>query len=292
MKAQAYLLHTRPQSYPVTFFAAFTGYAISPAKPETAGGLALDLGLLLLLFSVLLWGGTNAFNSSQDGNDGPLTLLPEPPPVPRFLNSFGLLLMLLAVLLAGLVSTRLLLWTAVGLLLSVWYSWKNPYFRRGKDIPVMDMLINTVGFGFCSILFGYFLTNAPLTPELLFIGIGFTFAYLGGMPTSQIFQLKEKTERNYTSLFGPATILKMGAVFFVLHLAFLAVFSADIVFLQANMLALACWLGWGILVLASAVHSFWWSKEPYTNPYNRMNRQMVMMMLSQVLWTSYAWMRS
>lgn len=294
MNARAYFLHTRPQTYAVTFFAAFTGYALSPFKPITLLETVIDLAALLLLFSICLWGGTNAFNSGQDGNDGPLTLLPEPPPVPKFLSGFGLILMIAAVLLANLISFRLAVLTFIGVALSVYYSWKNYYFRRGKDIPVLDMLINTVGFGLCSILFGYMLTKAPITKELFGIGLGFTFAYLGGMPTSQIFQLPaQKTkQKNYTSLFGESTILKMGSVFFLLHLTFLLFFYTDLPFLKTNIPALVCWVSWIILVLIAATHSFWWSREPFKNPYNRMNRQMILMMTSQVLWTIYAWLHT
>lgn len=294
MNARAYLLHTRPQTYAVTFFAAFTGYVLSPAKPGTIPETAFQLLALLVIFSICLWGGTNAFNSGQDGDDGPLTLLPTPPPVPTGLSGFGISLMLLAVFLAFFINAGLAVLTFIGVALSVYYSWQNRLFPRGKDIVVVDMLINTVGFGLCSILFGFMLTGAPLTKELFGIGLGFTFAYLGGMPTSQIFQLPEhKTKpKNYTSLFGPSSILKMGSVFFLLHLTFLLAFYTDLPFLNKNFPALICWLGWIILVLAAAVHSFWWAKEPFRNSYNRMNRQMVLMMTSQVLWTIYAWLKN
>ncbi|MDQ3108260.1 MAG: UbiA family prenyltransferase [Bacteroidota bacterium] len=289
-----YLLHLRPQSFPVTFFAVITGYALSPEKPGEVIEIVKDLGVLFLIFSVLLWGGTNAFNSGQDGNEGPLTLLPNPPRVPKHLSIFGFVLMSLAVAFSFFISLRLACWTSIGVLLSLFYSWKNPFFKRGKDIPVVDMLINTIGFGFCSILFGYLVTDAAITSTVMLVGVGFTFAYLGGMPTSQIFQLNETldTTNNYTTLFGVENVLKLGAVFFLLHLAFLGFAFTDITYLKTHPVALSFWFVWFILVFSSAVHSFWWSRTSYKNPYKRMNRQMIMMMGSQIAWTVYAWLEN
>lgn len=291
---KSYFLHTRPQSFLVTFFAAVTGYAISPEKPIMYVDIAMDLLLLFFIFSILLWGGTNAFNSGQDGNEGALTLLPNPPLVPKYLSAFGLSLMGLALIFTYFISLRLMLLTLLGVLLSVFYSYKNSFFKRGKDIPVIDMLINTVGFGLCSILFGFMMTSAPVTPQILLIGIGFTFTYLGGMPTSQIFQLKEQavTNQNYTSLLGVSGVLKLGAFFFILHVIFIGFAYTDLSFLRGNFIALTCWAGWIILVLISSIHSYWWSKEPFKNSYKRMNRQMIMMMSSQTLWTIYAWIQN
>jgi len=291
---KSYLLHTRPQSFPVTFFAAITGYALSPAKAHTATGIVTDLLLLLVIFSILLWGGTNAFNSGQDGDDGPLTLLPSPPKVPAYLSAFGIALMFAAIGLSFMVSTRLAMWTAVGVGLSIFYSWRNPFFKRGKDIAIVDMLINSVGFGFCSILFGYMMTPALVTSSVMLIGLAFTFAYQGGMPTSQIFQLDGRTviTQSYTTLLGVSGVLKAGAGFFILHILFLSILFTDIVFLKTHPIGMALWLTWLILVLLSAVHSWWWSRDPFTEPYKRMNRQMIMMMTSQVAWTALAWMYS
>jgi len=274
----------------VTFFAAFTGYALSPEKPQDIFLILRDAAFLFMLFSVALWGGTNAFNSAQDGDEGPLTLLPNPPKVPKHLSAFGLSLMVTAILLATIVSMRLTAFVAFGVALSIFYSWKNPWTRRGKDVPMVDMLMNAFGFGFCSILCGYLLTPASIEVGVLVVGVGFTFAYLGGMPTSQMFQLKENgNERNYTAVVGAKNVLRLGALFFAVHLLFVGFGFADGVTLKQHPWLLVCWTGWLLLVAVSAIHSYWWSASPYTNAYNRMNRQMVMMMSSQILWTVYAW---
>lgn len=293
MKVLDYILHTRPQSIPVTFFAVFTGYALSPNKPTELIAIFFDLIVLIVIFSIVLWGGTNAFNSGQDGDVGALTLLPNPPKVPKYLSQFGIGLMILAIILAYFINAKLMYWTLAGVILSIYYSWKNDFIKRGKDIPILDMLINTVGFGFSSILFGYLMTSEIISSDILLIGVGFTFAYMGGMPTSQIFQLKESTPtKDYTSLLGASNVLRIGALFFLLHIFFLTYAFVDFELINQNLTALLCWIGWLILVIIAAIHSFIWSKNPFKNPYNKMNRQMVMMMLSQLLWTVYAWIIS
>ena len=289
----SYIAHMRPKSFPVTFFSALTGYAISPGKATSWEGILFDLSLLFILFSVLIWGGTNAFNSGQDGDEGSLNLLPDPPPVPKHLSQFGILLMLAAIALSSIKGWPLVLLSTIALILSLFYSWKNPYFRRGKDIPVIDMLINAGGFGLCSILMGYFLTPSRLTGEVWIIGAGFTFAYWGGMPTSQIFQLKAgEATSNYTSIVTPSRFLKQGAVFFTLHLLTLGMLVIpgwrELI---SEPLRFSFWLGWIILVAIGSIHSLWWSRSPFTDPYKRMMRQMTIMMGSQVCWTAYAWLK-
>ena len=68
-----YLAFTRPRSIPVTLAMALTGWLTSPMH----GHAVSDLAFLVVVHSVLLWGGTNAFNSAEDRDDGPVNLLPD-----------------------------------------------------------------------------------------------------------------------------------------------------------------------------------------------------------------------
>jgi 1,4-dihydroxy-2-naphthoate octaprenyltransferase len=294
-RVRPYWLHLRPQSFPVAFVAALTGYALSPAR---AHGLALlvDLGLLFLLYGVLLWGGTNAFNSGQDGDTGPLNMLPNPPPVPAHLSAFGLGMKLAAVLGAALVSWRLGALFAAAAAASVFYSGrarKSAAWRRGKDVPGLDMAINAGGFGLGSLLVGYCLTPAPLTVAVWLYGAGFTLAYWGGMPTSQLFQLKPTdtgaTVPNYTAQLGGRRVLRLAAGFFAAHALVLILLDAPRL-AGAPLVARGCWGLWLLLVLFSAAHSWRWARAPFAQPYAKMMRQMTAMMGSQLCWTIYAWL--
>ena len=294
-RARPYWLHMRPQSFPVAFLAALTGYALSPAR---ARGWALlpDLALLFLLYGVLLWGGTNAFNSGQDGDTGPLSMLPDPPPVPAHLSAFGLAAKLLAVGLATMVGARLGLLFLAAALASVFYSARSRSgvgLPRGKDITGIDNAINAGGFCLGSLLVGYCLTPAPLTPAIFLYGAGFMMAYWGGMPTSQLFQLAPTdtvaTVPNYTAALSGPRILRLASVFFAAHVLILA--ALDMRHLAtAAPTARLLWGAWLVLVIFSAVHSWRWARAPFAQPYPKMMRQMTAMMGSQLCWTVYAWL--
>ncbi len=296
-RIRPYWLHLRPQAFPVAFVAALTGYALSPARAH-GWALLLDLGRLFVLYGVLLWGGTNAFNSGQDGDTGPLNMLPNPPPVPAQLSAFGLAMKLLAVLGASLVSGRLGALFAAAALASWFYSARpRPASRwqRGKDVPGLDMAINAGGFGLGSLLVGYCLTPAPLTPLVWGYGVGFTLAYWGGMPTSQLFQLAPAApgtaEPNYTSQLGGRRVLHLASIFFAAHAAVLLLLDGP----RLAAASAAAQLGWGAwlgLVVFSAGYSWRWARAPFEQPYARMMRLMTAMMGSQLCWTLYAWLSS
>jgi len=290
-----YWLHLRPRSFPVAFLAALTGYALSPARRQ-GWALAADLMLLFFLYGVLLWGGTNAFNSGQDGDTGPLTMLPHPPPVPVHLSTFGVALKGLAVVWASLLSVRLGVLFGLAALASVFYSARPrgaAAWRRGKDLPGVDLALNAGGFGLGSLLVGYCLTPAPLTPTLLFYGVGFTFAYWGGMPTSQVFQLTPadtvSTVPNYTAAVSAPRVLRLASVFFAAHVLVLTALDSTRL-IGASLPAQVAWGAWLLLVLSSAVHSWQWAQAPFVQPYLKMMRQMTAMMASQLSWTLYAWL--
>jgi hypothetical protein len=294
-RVRPYWLHLRPQSFPVAFLAALTGYALSPTRAH-GWAVGADLGLLFLLYGVLLWGGTNAFNSGQDGDTGPLGMLPDPPPVPPYLSAFGLVVKALAVLGASLVSLRLGALFLAAALASAFYSGRSRSvagWQRGKDIPGLDMAINAGGFGLGSLLVGYCLTPAPLTPTIWLYGAGFTLAYWGGMPTSQIFQLTPTdtvaTVPNYTAALSSARVLQLAGGFFTAHVLVLTLLDLPRLG-SASLVAQLLWGMWLVLVVFSAVHSWRWASAPFEQPYAKMIRQMTAMMGSQLCWTMYAWL--
>jgi hypothetical protein len=166
---------------------------------------------------------------------------------------------------------------ATAVLLSVFYSKRGMPWRRGKDIVGIDILINAAGTGLGAIALGWAATGMPITTELIYIGMAFSLATFGGIPTSQIFQLHHG-ERNWTSFLGAAPALRLCALLFVVHLAMLA--------------PLGPWTGssgvllgvWCAATLLSAVHALWWSRDPLTAAYVRMTRQMGVMVTGQLAW--------
>ncbi len=264
-----YVAFTRPRSIPVTLVMGLTGWLASPMHARSLA----DLAFLLVVYSILLWGGSNAFNSAEDRDDGPVNLLPDPPPIPPHLGAFGLALMVLAVAAAALRGAHCAVLAALATALSIFYSWRGGPWRRGKDIPGVDNLINACGCGIGTFCFGWCASGAPLDGTAIYLGLGWTVCLFGGMPTAQIFQLDDQTI-NWTSWLGAARTLRLGAILFAIHFALIARVSA---FGVGTVV-------WGAGVVAAIVHSALWSRDPFTHAYRRMLRQMTVLTAAQLAW--------
>jgi 4-hydroxybenzoate polyprenyltransferase len=163
--------------------------------------------------------------------------------------------------------------------------------RRGKEVGGVDAGINALGTGLLTILLGASAAS-PLEPRHWLWGFAFSLAIFGGFPTTQIFQLQPgesyDSARNYTSLVGEAAALRIGAVFFGVHVAVVGCV------LGATPPVLAPWRVAGIavgcvLALGAAVHSWRWARQPHDQPEARMQRQMTAMLLSQTGFTVGLW---
>jgi 4-hydroxybenzoate polyprenyltransferase len=266
-----YVAFTRPRSIPVTLVMAMTGWLASPRRDH----LITDIVFLLVVYSILLWGGTNAFNSAEDRDEGPVNLLPDPPPVPPHLGAFGLALMAAAIAAASLRGACCVVLAALAVALSLFYSWRGAPWPRGKDIPGVDNLINAGGCGIGSFCFGWCTSGAPIDASAIYLGFAWTVCLFGGMPTAQIFQLRpDDPPINWTSWLGPARTLRLGALLFAIHFALIARVST----LGAGTIV------WGAGVLVAILHSAWWSRDPFTQAYRRMLRQMAVLTTAQLAW--------
>lgn len=268
----AYAAYTRPLSIPITLVMAMTGWLASPARATPIA----DVAFLLVVYSILLWGGTNAFNSAEDRDEGPVNLLPDPPPLPRHLGAFGLALMGVAIVAAaGLRGWQCAALVAAAAVLSIFYSWRGSPWPRGKDIPGVDNLINASGCGIGSFCLGWYTTGAALSPTAIYLGLAWTVCLFGGMPTAQIFQLaaRDRTS-NWTARLGAARTLRLGAVLFAVHFVLLA---------RAASLGVASVM-WGAGIVTAIAHSAWWSRTPFVQPYQRMLRQMTLLTIAQLAW--------
>ncbi len=267
----AYVAYIRPRSIPVTIAMALTGWLAAPTHDH----VVTDLAFLVIVYSILLWGGTNAFNSAEDRDTGPVNLLPDPPPRPRHLRAFGLALMLAAIIAAAVRGATAMLLVAAAVSLSLFYSWRGGPWRRGKDLPGIDNLINALGCGLGSFALGWVTTGAPLSANAIYLGLAWTVCLFGGMPTAQIFQLApDERGTNWTSLLGAARTLRVGALLFAVHLALLAPVSHRG----------AASTVWALGVVAAIGHSAWWSRTPFRDPYRRMLRQMALLTTAQLAW--------
>jgi hypothetical protein len=185
--------------------------------------------------------------------------------------------MFAAVAAASIRGWRCVMLVALAVALSIFYSWRGAPWRRGKDIPGVDNLINASGCGLGSFCLGWCTTGAPITSTTLYLGVAWTVCLFGGMPTAQIFQLRAG-DANWTSWLGAARTLRLGAVLFAVHFALLVPVST----LGSGTIV------WGAGVIGAILHSAWWSRDPFTEPYRRMLRQMTLLTAAQLAWAAAA----
>ena len=288
-----YLVYMRPRAIPATFVLAATGYALAAPAGASVIHTARDLVILLIVYSVLGWGGANALNSSQDKDTGPVNLLVDPPPMPPRLAWFGVASSALAIPLALLLSRTSALLTTLMFVLSIAYSVRLPGLRwRGKEVGVLDNLINASGCGMLAVLLGASATGEAMTGRVILFGAAFSIAIFGGYPTTQIFQLQEgeryETARNFTSLVGPARALRTSAACFAIHVIVVLALAAPLrgeLTLWRAMLVVA----WLALVASACVASLRWARAPFDRAYHRMTRQMATMLTSQAALALALW---
>ena len=276
----SYLAYTRPLSIPFTFVLVLTGYVLAPANAGWPACIP-DLVFLVLVYSVLGWGGTNAFNSAEDRDEGPVNLLPSPPPLPAHLGAFGIGWGLLAILvtLAWPGRVRVLPFVVLAALLSLAYSYRGGPFRRLKEIGIVDNVTNALGCGPIAIGIGWGVAG-PFDRHVVPIAAGFFFSFFGGYAATQIFQLREDdtyaTARNYTSLLGAPLALRLSALAFLAHLLVLLSIVRE-----RALGSIAC-AAWVALVLVAALHAGVWARMPRDTPKRRMLFQLLLLMASQV----------
>jgi 4-hydroxybenzoate polyprenyltransferase len=162
-------------------------------RSERLGPAALGVGLWV----VCLNGGTLAFNSAFDRDEGDVAYLRKPPPPPAGLAGFGLGLMLVGLLAAWLLPVGYRVAYAICVVLSILYS--APPFRL-KAVPGADWLINMWGFGTLTPYAGWAATGLPLGPTGILVLLAFCPLFAALYPLTQIYQFEEDTRRGDRTL--------------------------------------------------------------------------------------------
>lgn len=293
---KSYLLHLRPKSFIPSFTFALTGYAINPDK-GASGSVALELLGLFLIYSVLLFGGTCALNTHFDNDKGPLNFLENPPEKPKYLGHFGIVLMVLAVILSSYFSQWAMAMAAFSLVLSVLYSVKLPGFTwRGKDVGVIDNLINAVGCGFVGVMMGATFSDSLPKVATILLAISFTITVAGSYPATQIFQLKAGDSyavvRNFTTLLGPSRALKVGCTLLITGL--LIADLTQILFFpkDAGFSSMILFFGFNMFFLLGVVQMYKWSRTPFDNTKTRYGALVKTLLGARLLWIAAEWIIS
>jgi 4-hydroxybenzoate polyprenyltransferase len=157
--------------------------------------------------TVLLNGGTLALNTAYDRDEGDIGYLFNPPPIPRYLANFALLLMLAGVGLSALLGWRFLVVCAVCFCMSLLYS--VPPLRL-KARAGYDLLINCMGYGVLTFFAGYAATGKPVLLPVLLACAGYFLLYVCFYPLTQFYQCEEDLrhgDRTLTVALGKKLLL-------------------------------------------------------------------------------------
>jgi lycopene elongase/hydratase (dihydrobisanhydrobacterioruberin-forming) len=193
-----YLLHMRPREWPIMVAHTSLGYFLARGIATRATGA--DVAALipgLLVWVLLLNGGTLALNSAYDRDEGDIGYLEHPPPVPRYLAQWGFGLMLAGQAIALLLPRGFAIAYAICFAMSLLYS--VPPVRL-KAVAGADWLINMIGFGTLTPYAGWALARTPLTPAGVWALAGFTPLFAALYPLTQLYQLDEDRARGDRTL--------------------------------------------------------------------------------------------
>ncbi|MEP7067283.1 MAG: UbiA family prenyltransferase [Gemmatimonadota bacterium] len=215
-----YLLHMRPREWPIMLAHTAAGYLL--ARGIAHGLTSKDVAALLpglLVWVVLLNGGTLAINSAFDRDEGDIGYLDDPPPVPRHLARWGFGLMLAGQAIALALPRGFAIAYAICFAMSLLYS--VPPVRL-KAVAGADWIINMVGFGTLTPYAGWALSRASLTPAGTWALVGFAPLFAALYPLTQLYQLDEDRARGDRTL---AIALGVRASLVVSIIAMLAAFA-------------------------------------------------------------------
>lgn len=193
------------------------GYLLAVGVFSALGGAHLGQALLaVMLWVVLLNGGTLAINSAFDKDEGDIGYLKAPPPVPRHLGLVAFAMMAVGQLLAFRLPEGFRWAYAICFALSVAYS--VPPFRL-KSVPGADWLINMWGFGTLTPYAGYAATGRPLDPPHALVLLAFCPLFASLYPLTQLYQFEEdrrRGDRTLALIIGMRRSLIIALVAFVL----------------------------------------------------------------------------
>jgi 1,4-dihydroxy-2-naphthoate octaprenyltransferase len=154
------------------------------------------------LLGALLWSGfghsgTLAFNSAFDRDQGDIGYLSNPPPVPRRLWLFGLILIALGALGAALLPIQYLLAYLLCTAMSIAYSWPP---IRIKAHAGADVLNNALGYGALTLYGGWAALGRAFDPMIWTALAGFFCLAAAAYPLTQVYQYDEDVQRGDRTL--------------------------------------------------------------------------------------------
>ena len=257
--AFSYVLHMRPAEWPIMAAHTLLGYLLAVGLQGAVSGEQVGPTLYgLALWVICLNGGTLAINSVFDKDEGDIGYLNAPPPLPRYLLEFSVVLLAGGQLLALRLPAGFQVAYGICFALSVLYS--VPPFRF-KAVAGVDWVINMWGFGTLTPYAAWAATGRPLDLGHALVLVAFCPLFAALYPLTQLYQFDEDRRRGDRTL---ALILGMRRSLQVAigcTLAAFALFGAAAAVLDAGlwaavfMIPFAAWL-W-VLVPWYKEHAVW-----------------------------------
>lgn len=174
------------------------GFLLAQGIGATLHGHRLGiLALVLISWVVCLNGGTLGLNSAFDRDEGDVGYLDAPPPPPRHLAAFSILLMVAGGLIALRLPRGFQLAYLACVVMSLVYS--VPPVRL-KAVAGADWVINMIGFGTLTPYAGWAATGIPVSSAGAWILWGFCPLFASLYPLTQLYQLEEDTRRGDQTL--------------------------------------------------------------------------------------------
>jgi 4-hydroxybenzoate polyprenyltransferase len=193
-----YLLHMRPREWAIMVAHTTLGYFLACGISRSVARVdvvALVPGLLVWV--LLLNGGTLALNSAFDRDEGDIGYLDDPPPAPPHLAWWGFALMLTGQAFALALPRGFAIAYAMCFAMSLLYS--VPPVRL-KAVAGADWIINMVGFGTLTPYAGWALAGVPLSSAGAWALGGFAPLFAALYPLTQLYQMDEDRARGDRTL--------------------------------------------------------------------------------------------
>ena len=265
----SYLLHLRPAEWPIMAAHTALGWVLAVGMRGSLHGEHLgDALTALVLWVVLLNGGTLALNTAFDRDEGDIGYLRSPPPVPRYLLPFSVALLAGGQLLALSLPAAFQIDYGICFAMSVLYS--VPPFRF-KAVAGVDWVINMWGFGTLTPFATWAATGRPLDLGHALILLAFCPLFAGLYPLTQLYQVDEdrrRGDRTLALLLGTRTSLAVAIACVLAAFALLAWAATRLEVGRWSGLLAVPFVAWlGVLAPWYARHAAWTATEHQSAMY-------------------------